>query len=95
MTTTPVRYEIRVEDVLAGDLNSARVAARAQDLIGAGAYASAFQQGAAMPREEGLAFPGSHPLVRDGQRLVANGQRSQRGLGQQRCTTDGGPTWRT
>jgi predicted ATPase/DNA-binding SARP family transcriptional activator len=44
---------------VAGDPDIARVARGAQDLIGTGAYASAFQRGAAMPREEALALLGA------------------------------------
>jgi tetratricopeptide (TPR) repeat protein len=46
---------------VAGDPDIARVARGARDLIGAGAYASAFQRGAALPRQEALALLGAGP----------------------------------
>jgi tetratricopeptide (TPR) repeat protein len=46
---------------VAGDPDIARVATAAQDLIGAGAYASAFGRGAALPRQEALALLGAAP----------------------------------
>jgi predicted ATPase/DNA-binding SARP family transcriptional activator len=46
---------------VAGDPDIARVARGARDLIGAGAYASAFQRGAALPRQEALAPLGAAP----------------------------------
>ncbi|MFB9838395.1 hypothetical protein, partial [Actinoallomurus acaciae] len=44
---------------VAGDPDVARVARRAAELIGEVAYASAFERGATMPREEALGFVGA------------------------------------